>query len=89
MRDDRTTLEMFKEVVFKAPWPLVERVTHLFLAVMVGYRIAKCETDEQKLDSIARHQVEKKLQDPEFKSRVQKRVQEMQARKKDALPSKD
>lgn len=83
MRDDRTTLEMFKEVVFKAPWPLVERVTHLFLAVMVGYRIAKCETDEQKLDSIARHQVEKKLQDPEFQKRMLQAKQGVTAKSRD------
>jgi len=76
MRDDRTIVEMLKEVAFKAPWPLIERVTHLILAVMVGYWIAKCETDEQKLDSIARHRVEKKLQE--------KRVQEVQAKQKDA-----
>lgn len=81
MRDDRTTLEMLKEVAFKAPWPLVERVTHLLLAVMVGYAIAKCETDEQKLDSIARHKVEKKLQD--------KRLQETQAKQKDDDASQD
>ena len=81
MRNDRTTLEMLKEVAFKAPWPLVERVTHLLLAVVVGYAIAKCETDESKLDSIARHRVEKKLQE--------KRLQEMQAKQKDAQPSKD
>jgi len=76
MRDDRTIVEMLKEVAFKAPWPLIERVTHLILAVMVGYWIAKCETDEEKLDSIARHRVEKKLQE--------KRVQEVQAKQKDA-----
>jgi len=76
MRDDRTIVEMFNEVAFKAPWPLIERVTHLILAVMVGYWIAKCETDEEKLDSIARHRVEKKLQE--------KRVQEVQAKQKDA-----
>jgi len=76
MRDDRTIVEMFKEVAFKAPWPLIERVTHLILAVMVGYWIAKCETDEEKLDSIARHRVEKKLQE--------KRVQEVQAKQRDA-----
>lgn len=81
MRNDRTTLEMLKEVAFKAPWPLVERVTHLLLAVVVGYAIAKCETDESKLDSIARHRVEKKLQE--------KKLQEMQAKQKDARQSKD
>ena len=81
MRDDRTTLEMLKEVAFKAPWPLVERVTHLALAVAVGYAIAKCETDEQKLDNIARHRVEKKLQD--------KRLQETQAKQKDDDASQD
>jgi len=74
---------MFKEVVFKAPWPLVERVTHLFLAVMVGYRIAKCETDEQKLDSIARHKVEKKLQDPEFQKRMLQAKQGVTAKSRD------
>lgn len=75
MRNDRTTLEMLKEVAFKAPWPLVERVTHLALAVVIGYALAKCETDEQKLDSIARHRVEKKLQE--------KRLQEVQKAKQE------
>lgn len=73
MRDDRTTLEMLKEVAFKAPWPLVERVTHLALAVAVGYAIAKLERSEvQQLEDIARFEVEKRIQDKAFHERLRK-----------------
>lgn len=37
MRSDLTTLEMLKEVRIKAHWSLVRKVTHLALAVAIGY----------------------------------------------------
>lgn len=76
MRDYPSTLEMLKEVRMRLRWSLVERVTHLLLAVVLGYTLGKCESDEQKLDDIARHRVEKRMQD--------KRLQDVQAKQKDA-----
>jgi hypothetical protein len=81
MLDDPSTLEMLKEVRMRLRWSLVERVTHLVLAVVVGYTIARCETDEQKLDDIARHRVEKRMQE--------KRLQNVQAKQKDAGTRQD
>jgi len=83
MHDDPSALEMLKKISVRGlRWSLVERVTHLILAVVVGYAIAKCETDEQKLDSIARHQVEKRLQEKQ-------RLQEVQAKQKNAVARQD
>lgn len=49
MRGDPTTLEMLKEVVVRARWTLVERVTHLALAVALGYYWGTHEkSDSQK-----------------------------------------
>ena len=49
MRSDPTTLEMLKEVRIQARWSLVQRVTHLALAVAVGYYWGTHEkSDSQK-----------------------------------------
>lgn len=46
MRNDLTTLEMLKEVRLSLRWTLVERVTHLLLAVVVGYWIRGYEKSD-------------------------------------------
>lgn len=46
MRDDPSTLELLKKVAFRVPWSLVERVTHLALAVVIGYWIGSNEKSE-------------------------------------------
>ena len=47
MRDDPNTLAMLKEISVRGlRWSLVERATHLVLAVVVGYWIGSNEKSE-------------------------------------------
>jgi hypothetical protein len=47
MHDDPSTLEMLKKVSVRGlRWCLVERATHLLLAVVVGYWIGRNEKSE-------------------------------------------
>jgi len=46
MRDDTPTLALLKKVRVSVAWALVERATHLVLAVVVGYWIGRNEKSE-------------------------------------------
>lgn len=46
MHDDPTTLALLKKVRISLAWSLVERATHLLLAVVVGYWIGSNEKSE-------------------------------------------